>query len=75
MIWGRIIDVFRRRRLDADLDAQLAYHLDGLESEACARKAWARGRGPRRSSPRDGWTDQVQDAYREQLAVPVIEAL
>ena len=33
MIWGRIIDLFRRRRLDADLDAQLAYHLDALEAE------------------------------------------
>src|SRR5881409_4016972 len=27
-MWGRFIDVFRRRRLDADLDAQLAHHLE-----------------------------------------------
>ena len=32
-MWGRFIDVFRRRRLDADLDAQLAHHLEALEAE------------------------------------------
>ena len=37
MIWGRVIDVFRRRRLDADLDSQLAYHRDALEAEARER--------------------------------------
>ena len=37
MIWGRVIDVFRRRRLDADLESQLAYHADALEAEFLAK--------------------------------------
>ena len=31
-MWGRFIDLFRRRRPDADLDAQLAYHLEALQA-------------------------------------------
>ena len=74
MIWGRVIDVFRRRRLDTDLDSQLAYHLDALEAEARAR-----GLSPddARAAARRvmGGLTQVQDAYRDQLTIPVIDAL
>ena len=74
MIWRRVIDVFRRRRLDADLDSQLAYHLDGLEAEVRAQ-----GLSPddARAAARRamGGLTQVQDAYRDQLTIPVIEAL
>jgi hypothetical protein len=74
VIWGRIVDVFRRRRLDAELNAQLAFHQDGLEADfreqgltpdearAAARRAM-------------GGLTQVQDAYRDQLTVPVLEPL
>jgi hypothetical protein len=62
VIWGRLIDVFRRRRLDADLDAQLTYHLDGLEAEYRAK-----GRSPdeARAAARRamGGLTQVQDAF------------
>lgn len=37
MIWGRVVDVFRRRQLEAELDSQLAHHLEGLEAEARAQ--------------------------------------
>jgi len=74
MIWGRIVDVFRRRRLDADLHAQLAYHMDGLEADFRAQ-----GLGPdeARAAARRamGGLTQAQDAYREQLTIPVIEEL
>ena len=74
MIWGRVIDVFRRRRLDTDLDSQLAYHLDALEAEARAQ-----GLSPddARAAARRamGGLTQVQDAYRDQLTIPVIDAL
>lgn len=36
-MWGRFVDVFRRRRLDADLESQLAHHLTALEAEYRAR--------------------------------------
>jgi putative ABC transport system permease protein len=68
------MDRFRRRRLRGDLDAQLAYHLDALEAEG----------GARGLSPDDahaaarramGGLAQVREAYRDQLAIPVIDAL
>ena len=74
MIWPRLIDWFRWRRLDADLDAQLTYHLDALEAEARVR-----GLSPdqarvaaRRAM---GGLTQVKDAYRDQLSIPAIDAL
>ena len=39
MIWGRIIDLFRRRRLDADLDAQLPT-ISTRSRPNSARKGW-----------------------------------
>src|SRR4051812_12406925 len=70
----RLMDWFRRRRLDADLDAQLTYHLDALEAEARVR-----GMTPdearvaaRRAM---GGLAQVRDAYRDQLSIPAIDAL
>ena len=74
MIWGRIVDVFRRRRLDADLESQLAHHLDGLEAEARAQGLSAdEARAAARRAM--GGLTQVRDAYRDQLTVPVLDAL
>ena len=74
MIWGRVIDVFRRRRLDTDLDSQLAYHLDALEAEARAQ-----GLSPddARAAARRamGGLTQTQDAYRDQLRIPIVDAI
>ncbi|HET9833553.1 MAG TPA: ABC transporter permease, partial [Vicinamibacterales bacterium] len=74
MIWGRVLDVFRRRRLDADLASQLEHHLEGLEADARAR-----GLSPddARTAARRamGGLTQVQDAYRDQLRIPVLDAL
>ena len=74
VIWGRVIDVFRRRRLDTDLDSQLAYHLDALEAEARAQ-----GLSPddARAAARRamGGLTQTQDAYRDQLRIPIVDAI
>jgi len=74
VIWNRLVDVFRRRRLDADLDSQLAHHLEGLEAEARAR-----GLSPddarveaRRAM---GGLTQVRDSYRDQLTIPFMDTL
>jgi len=73
-MWGRFIDVFRRRRLDADLDSQLAHHLDALEAEYRTH-----GLAPgdaRAAARRDmGGLTQVRDAYRDQHGVPVFETI
>ena len=74
MIWGRVIDLFRRRRLDADLDAQLAYHLDALEAEFRAQGlAPDEARAAARRAM--GGLAQVRDAYRDQTTTPMIDAL
>ena len=74
MTWIRVLDVFRRRRLETDLDSQLAHHLDGLEAEARAQ-----GLSPEeaRAAARRamGGLTQVQETYRDQLTIPVIDAL
>jgi hypothetical protein len=74
VIWGRVIDVFRRRRLDTDLDSQLAYHLDALEAEARER-----GLSPEdaRAAARRamGGLTQVRQAYRDQLRIPVVDTI
>jgi predicted permease len=72
--WGRIVDVFRRRRLDTDLDSELAYHLDGLEADARAR-----GLSPEdaRAEARRamGGLAQVREAYRDQLRIPIADTI
>jgi len=74
VIWGRVVDLFRRRRLDADLDSQLAHHLDGLEADGRAQGL----------SPEDarlaarramGGFIQAREDYRDQLTIPMIEEL
>ena len=71
---GRVRDVFRRRRLETDLNSQLAHHLEGLEGEARAQ-----GLSPvdARAAARRaiGGLTQVQDAYRDQLTIPVLDSL
>ena len=74
MNWGRVVDVFRRCRLHADLDSQLAHHLDGLEAEARAQ-----GLSPddARAAARRamGGLTQVRDAYRDHLTIPLVDTL
>jgi putative ABC transport system permease protein len=73
-MWPRVVDWFRRRRLDAELDSQLAYHVDALEEEGRAR-----GLSPEdaRAAARRamGGLTQVRDAYRDQLRIPLVDTI
>jgi putative ABC transport system permease protein len=70
----RLLSLFRARRLDAELDAELGHHLDALEAEY-------RGRGlspgdARLAATRDmGGIARTKDAYRDQRGVPLLETL
>jgi len=72
--WFRVLDLFRRRRLEADLDSQLAHHVDGLEAEARAQ-----GLSPdeARAAARRamGGLTQAREAYRDHLTIPLIDTL
>jgi putative ABC transport system permease protein len=74
VIWSRVVNLFRRRRLDVDLDAQLAYHLDALEAEGLAQ-----GLSPddARAAARRamGGLTQIKDAYWDQLRIPIVDAI
>ena len=74
MIWRRVVDLFRRRRLDADLDAQLAYHLDALEAEY---RATGLAPDDARAAARRamGGLTQVKDEYRDQLRIPIVDTI
>jgi putative ABC transport system permease protein len=74
MIWRRVVDAFRRRRLDADLDWQLAHHLDGLEEDARAQGLSAADARVAARRAMGGLT-QVRDDYRDQLTIPVVDTL
>jgi predicted permease len=71
---GRIFDLFRRRRLEAELEEELVHHRDALEAEH-------RGRGlsaleARLAAERDmGGLLQAKDACRDERRIPVVEIL
>ena len=71
---GRILDIFRRRRLDAELDAQLAHHAYVLESEFLAKGlAPADARAAARRAI--GGMTRVKEAYRDQLSIPLLDTI
>jgi predicted permease len=74
MSWPRFVDWFHRRRLDADLDAQLAHHLDSLEAEARVHglSPYEARAAARRAM---GGILQVKEAYRDRLSIPVVDAI
>jgi hypothetical protein len=74
VIWGRVLDVIRRRRLDADLDAQLAFHADALEAELLA-KGLAPDEARAAARRAIGGVTQVKEAYRDQLAIPLLDTI
>jgi predicted permease len=70
----RLLDLFRRRRLEAELDEELRHHLAALEAEHRAR-----GSSPeeaRLAAERDlGGLLRTKDACRDQRRIPVAETL
>jgi predicted permease len=74
---ARFLGLFRRRQLDARLDAELGFHV-----EMAARELEARGLGPeaarraaRLALAPGGSTSPLAEAYRAQGGVPALETL
>src|SRR5580704_15370971 len=74
VIWGRVLDVFRRRRLDADLESQLWNHVDALEAEFLA-KGLAPDDASAAARRAIGGLTQVKEAYRDQLSIPMLDTI
>src|SRR5215471_15895567 len=70
----RFWNLFRRKRLEGELDAELRYHLESLEAEHRARGLSAHE--ARLAARRDfGGVDRVQEDYRDQSGIPILETL
>jgi putative ABC transport system permease protein len=69
---GRLLTLFRRRRLDAELASELEFHLERLEAEHRAR-----GLSPdeaRRAARLDmGGITRLTEEYRDQQRIPFLE--
>jgi putative ABC transport system permease protein len=71
---SRFLNLFRRKRLDRELDAEFRYHLESLEAEHRARGLPAEE--ARRAARRDfGALGQIEEAYRDRRGIPVLETL
>jgi predicted permease len=70
----RLWNLFRRRRLDRELSAELRYHLESLEAEY--RALGLSAESARAAARRDfGGVVRAQEAYRDQRGIPMLEAL
>lgn len=71
---SRVLGLFRKRRLDENLDEELRGHLDALVEENIRR-----GMPPKealQSARREfGGVEQVKEAYRDQRGLPILDTL
>jgi predicted permease len=71
---SRLRNLFRRKRLDQEMDTELAHHLELLEAEHRARGLTAED--ARHAALRDfGALAQIREAYRDQRGLPMLETL
>jgi predicted permease len=70
----RLLNLFRRRGLDRELDIEVRYHLESLEAEY--REHGLSSEAARLAARRDfGGVLQAQEAYRDQRGIPMLETL
>ncbi|MFZ0819480.1 MAG: ABC transporter permease [Candidatus Acidiferrales bacterium] len=68
----RVAALFRRRRLDEDLDAELRSHLE-MSVDLNLHKGMTAERARREAMLGLGGVEQVKESYRDQRGLPVIE--
>src|SRR3984893_4307066 len=74
MFLSRLFVHFRKRRLNADLDAELASHLQLLTEENV--RGGLTAEEARRAARREfGGVEQTREAYREQRGLPLLDTL
>ncbi len=71
---SRFLGIFRRRKLESDLDAELRAHIDALAEENIRRGMNAQE--ARYAARREfGGVEQMKETYREQRGLPFFETL
>jgi len=73
-IIGRLSALFRKGRLDADLDDELRFHLE-MEEQENIRNGMSTEEARRQARLRLGGMEQVKEEYRDRRGVPFIESL
>ena len=71
---SRFLALFRRTRLDHELDEELYFHLH-METEENIRNGMSPGEAQRQARLRLGGVEQVKEAYRDRRAIPFVESL
>jgi len=72
--WGRLVAVFRRAPLDADLESEIALHLETAIAENLARGMPAE-EARRQALIRFGGVAQAMEQQRDARAIPAFDAL
>src|SRR5215831_8741697 len=71
---SRLWNLFRRKRLDREFEAELRYHIESLEAEYRDRGLSADE--AHREARRDfGGVVATEEAYRDQRGIPMLETL
>jgi len=71
---SRFLEIFRRRKLDSELDAELRAHLDALTEENIRRGMTSEE--ARHAARREfGGVEQTKELYRERRGLPFFETL
>ncbi|MGB9463500.1 MAG: permease prefix domain 1-containing protein, partial [Candidatus Acidiferrum sp.] len=71
---SRFLGIFRRRKLESDLDAELRAHIDALAEENMGRGMNAQE--ARYAARREfGGVEQMKETYRQQRGLPFFETL
>ena len=71
---SRLLALFRKRRLDHELDEELYFHLH-METEENIRNGMSPSEAQRQARLRLGGVEQVKEAYRDRRAIPFVESL
>jgi len=74
IIAARIAALFRRRKLDADLDAELHSHLE-METDRNLRRGLTAEQARREALLALGGLEQTKHTYREQRGLPMFETM
>jgi len=70
----RFLAIFRKRRLDRELDDELRFHIDAL-IEQNLRRGMSPDQARHEAQRSFGGVEQVKEAYRDRRGIPMIETL